>query len=226
MSRSTRTLLVRDQPLPRLRGVNSWRWRSRESVGEAVDPPDAEGLLNDLLVGDPGAAAGGPPRNEPDAVARRVVRGEPVAPLGAPLGVDAGTAAVLHGLSARGSASSTAGSGRRRRGADRRRRRRSPRGPRPSARRPARRTLRSTWSARLLPTSGMIPAPWASSQASDSAGRPTPLADAIASRRATTSRFRSRLPPWKRGTLRRQSSGARSSMRRMRPARSPRESGL
>ncbi len=82
ISRSTRALFVRAQPLFGLR----WREVQPRALGVdgpalAVDPAEAQRLLDGLLVPERAAARGGLPGHEPDAPRRLVVRLEPAAPL-------------------------------------------------------------------------------------------------------------------------------------------------
>jgi Major Facilitator Superfamily len=54
----------------------------------AVDPPEAQGLLDRLLVGQPGPARPRTPEHQPDPVAVAVVLGQPGPPLGPGVGVE------------------------------------------------------------------------------------------------------------------------------------------
>ena len=111
---------------------------------------------------------------------------------------------------------------------------RSPRraAPRPAGPGPCRRaitsraaTFCSRYSTLVVPGIGTTSSPRASTQARASWLAVTPLSSAISRTRSTSSRLRAKFSPWKRGWLRRRSSGARSSMLRKRPDRKPRPSG-
>ena len=84
MSCSTRALFDLDQTLPGL----AWREQLPEAVGvepahRAVDPAEAQRLLDGIVVAEGGDSVSLLADGEPDTRRRRVVLGKPLPPLGA-----------------------------------------------------------------------------------------------------------------------------------------------